>query len=273
MIEGNYLTGKKHEIILGKKMAEKLEVGLGDKVIIMAAAFDGKVSSDMFRVTGIFQTASSEFDKFFVFTNIKQAQELLGLGNKITEIAICLNDRSLVDSTKNSVLSSLGEPYEVLSYKDLLPNLIALLDTASSLMLAIYIISGIAMIFGIINTKLMSVFERIREFGILMANGMKNSQIFRMIILEAFFLGSIGIIIGIIISIIIYLPLSKYGIDLSTFAESLSSLGISAIIYPELKVTSLITASVVILLTTILGALYPAIKAIRFEPVKAIRYI
>jgi putative ABC transport system permease protein len=273
IITGNYLSGKKNEIMIGKKLADKLEVYLGDKIVLMASDIDGKVSSDLFRVTGIFQSSNSEFDKYNVYINIATSQELLGIRGKITEIAINLENRNLADSLKNKLTIALGDQYEIKTYKDLLPMLTMFMEMSKSVMGIFFVIIGVAMIFGIINTKMMSVFERIREFGILMANGMRNTQIFQMIIIEAFFIGITGLFFGLLFGIGLILPLSHYGINMSSFADTLSKIGFSAIIYPVLSSDTIINSSITILLTTILGSLYPAIKTIRLEPVAALRYV
>jgi putative ABC transport system permease protein len=270
---GNYLSGKKHEIVISKKMAEKLDAGLGDKIVIMATALDGKVSSDVFRICGLFVSSGSEFDKFFVFINLQNAAELSGLNDKISEFAITVNNMNNLERVKLDLIKSLGDNYEVVSYKDIIPMMITLMETTKSNMQVVYVIIAIALIFGIINTKLMSVFERIREFGILMANGMKNIQVFQMIMAEAFFMALVGIAGGIIFGLALCLPLAKSGINFGAFSESLAGIGFASIIYPEVSFYSILSSSLVIMCTTLLGALYPAIKAVRLVPVKAIRYI
>jgi ABC-type lipoprotein release transport system permease subunit len=273
IISGKYLSGAKHELLLGKKLAEKLEVNISDKIVIMASDLEGKVSSDIFRITGIFQSASSEFDKYYVYINLSNAQDLLGIGDKITEIAINVPNQIYVDSLKSKLVASIDGKFEILSYNDLLPVIASFMDTMKSSMFIFNLIIAIAMIFGIINTKMMSVFERIKEFGILMANGMRNSQIFKMIIIEAFFIGVIGLSAGLIIGIGIYLPLAHYGISFGKFADTFSSMGFSPIIYPDLSFTTVINTCLTIILTTIIGSLYPAFKTIRLEPVAALRYV
>jgi ABC-type antimicrobial peptide transport system permease subunit len=120
---------------------------------------------------------------------------------------------------------------------------------------------------------LMAVFERIKEFGVLMSIGMKNSKLFFMIIIEAFIIGIMGTVFGIIIGVIIHTPLSIIGINLSLFAESLESFGAGAVIYPVLTPENIISLVIMIPFISVIGAVYPAFRAIRLEPVRAIRYI
>ena len=271
--EGRYLSGKKHEVIIGKKLAEKLSVGIGDKVVGMASTLSGRVGSDLFRIVGLYQTVSSEFDKAYMFISLNNAQDMLEIGNGVSEFAVITSDRKRVEAVKDEIAGELGSEYEVLSYADIMPLMLAQMEIYKESIYIVYLIVGMAMIFGIINTMLMSVFERIREFGVLMAIGMKNIRLFFMVLIEALLLGIVGTAIGLIVGAAIYFPLSAIGIDLSMFSESLTSFGSGAVIYPVLTVESLINTLVIIPLIAVLGAIYPAIRAVRLEPMNAIRYV
>jgi putative ABC transport system permease protein len=273
IVEGSYLTQKQREILIGKDLAEKLGVGLGDKVVALCTTPDGTVGTDLFRISGIYETASSEFDKVNIYINLHSAQQMMGIGDNIYEFAIVPGDYERVPAIKDKLVSQLGNRYEVLSYIDLLPTLILSLDLYKESMLIFDIIIALALIFGIANVMLMSVFERIREFGVLMSIGIKNAKLFIMIIVEAFIIGVLGTVIGIGLGSLIELFLSKVGINLSIFAESLKSFGVGAIIYPVLSLSNIATLLMMIPFISVLAAIYPSYKAIKLEPVSAIRYI
>jgi len=227
----------------------------------------------MFRVVGIYRTFSTEFDKVSAYISLDNAREVLALGENVSEFALILEDVEKQQQVKTDLLAALNGDYEVLTYRELLPTLVMQMDIYRESIFIFYAIIGVAMIFGIINTMLMSVFERIREFGVLMAVGMKNSRLFRLIILEAFLLGALGTGIGFILSYLLYLPLAKSGINLSAFSESLNSFGVGTTIYPVLGVESVVSALLIIPFIAVIGAIYPAFKAIRLEPITAIRYV
>jgi putative ABC transport system permease protein len=271
--EGRYLSGRPHEVIIGRKMAEKLGVGLGDKVVGMASAVSGDVGSDLFRVVGIYETVSSDFDKMHMFTTLAGAQDMLELGGRVLEYAITVEDIEQVEAITRELRAKLGDEYEVHSYIDLLPMLVWTVEIYGEMMIVVYVIIGLAMIFGIINTMLMSVFERIQEFGVLMAIGMKNSYVFRMVMTEALLLAAIGTLAGLIAGMAVLLPLSSVGINFSMFSEGLNSFGVGAVIYPRVTIDSIVSVIVIIPLTALLGALYPALKATRLQPANAIRYV
>lgn len=273
MISGSYLTGKKQEIIIGKKLAEKLEVDIGDKIVVMSNTPDGTIGSEMFRIVGLFKTVSSSFDKSYIYIPITSAQSMLDIKNNIFEFAIITNDPQNVELTKSSILKNLNDDYEVLSYNDLLPLLIFQIETTKQSMWIFYIIIALALIFGIVNSMLMSVFERIQELGVLMSIGMKNRKIFFMIIWEAFILGLFGTIVGVVLGYLIVLPFQYWGLDFSIYSESLESFGLGAIIYPSISIEELISLLILIPFISIIAAIYPAIKAIKLEPINAMRYV
>lgn len=273
IIEGKFFTGSKRDIVIGKKLADKLGVDIGDKVVVMANTLNGDIGSDLFRIAGIFQTVSSEFDKTTIYIPIKTDQELLDIDGHIYEYAIVLNDYHNVDKVKSELQSKLNNRYEVLSYKDLLPMLIYQMDLYDQTMWIFYMIVGLALIFGIVNTMLMSVFERINEIGVLMAIGMNNSRIFLMFVLEAFMIGVIGTFLGLALGLLIHWPISISGINFSIFSDALKSFGIGAVIYPVLSVTNTVMLTLIIPFIAVIGALYPAYRAIKLEPIKAIYYV
>jgi ABC-type lipoprotein release transport system permease subunit len=271
--EGSYPGSDGREILISKDLAEKLDVGLGSKVVALSNTPDGSVGSDVFRVTGIYETFSSDFDRINVYIPLERAQQLLNIGDEIHEIAVIAADDSRVMELKDQISGSLTGDYEVLSYTDLLPLLVMFLDMYGQMTWIINLIVGLALIFGIINVMQMAVFERIREFGVLMSIGMKNSKLFFMVIVESFIIGIIGTALGISMGILIQTPLQSTGIDLSMFAESLKSYGVGAVIYPVTSADNLLSLAVMIPFISAAAAIYPAYKAMKLEPVYAIRYV
>lgn len=273
IIEGTYLTGAMREVVLGKKLAEKLSVSIGDKVVAMSNSPDGTIGSDVFRVVGIFRTPNSEFDKTFIYITLENAQKMLEIPGTVHEFAIITKNYETANVIRDELQKILGDKYEVLSYEDLLPFVILQLDMYKESMFIVNLIIGLALIFGIINSTLMSVFERINEIGVLMSIGMKNIKIFNMIILESLIIGLMGTVIGVVTAYLIHIPLGSYGIDLSIFADSLESFGMGAILYPTLSLDNFIITLITIPFIAVLGAVYPAIKAVRLQPVYALRYV
>ena len=271
---GEYLSGETGEMLIGKKLADKLNVQIGDKVVAMANELDGSIGSDVFRIKGIFETENSEFDRSNIFINLSQFESMLSLDNKVHEFAIILDNPQNANLIRDQIITKLNNSsYEVQTYEQLLPLLILQIELSKEATIVFNLIIGLVLIFGIINSMLMSVFERINELGILLAIGMKTTKLFTMILLESFLLGCLGTVVGSSIGGVIIVLLNKSGLNLSLFAESLNSYGIGAILYPTVNITQVSSVLIMIPLISIIGAVYPAYKAIKLQPVEAIRYV
>ncbi len=271
IVKGTYLKNNPGDIIISTATAEKLRVGLGDKVVIMASRIGGSVGSEACRVVGLFETFDSGFDQTHVYLPLQTAQRMLGAEGRISEIVVNPVDAKMTDSIAHSLESQLPPDFEVLTYKEMLPLLVMQIQLYNQTIYIFYAIIAFALIFGIVNTMLMAVMERTHEFGVDMAIGMSSGRIFRMILTEALFLGAAGTVVGLAVSFAIYIPLSHTGWNLAMFSESLKSIGVGKIIYPVIHLSSLINTVVIIPLAAVIGAVYPAIRATKLRPVEAIR--
>jgi putative ABC transport system permease protein len=273
VVAGNYLPDGQRAILVSNRMAEKLNVRIGDKLVVMASALDGSVGTDVFRICGLYETSSSEFDRLFVYVPLQFSQQLLGLDDRVMEIAAVLHNPESASQLQNRLRAELGSDFEVLSFAELIPLMMQIITIAQQTMVVYYIIIGIATMFGIVNALLMSVFERTRELGILMATGMKNRSIVAMILMEALLLSLLGTVIGLGTGVGISLLLAKSGIHLAAFAEGLTMFGASSTIYPVVSISGIINGVTVVPAIAVISALYPAARAIRLEPVRAIQYV
>ena len=223
-------------------------------------------------MAGIFRSRNSSFDETTVFTRFDDLAGILGTGNDIHEIAVILKDGQKVEQ----VTKMYQKEYPSLlvqTWKELSPQMALLTGIMDQVM---YIVIGIillALMFGIINTMLMAVLERQREFGMLMAIGMDKPRVFFMILLESVMLTCAGIPAGILFTIITVGSLSRHGIDMSAFSQALSQFGFSNIIYPDLQRSTFLPVTLMTAFTAVLSAIYPAIKALRFKPAEAIHKI
>lgn len=270
--EGIYFPGKKNEIVMGEKLVQKLGVKLHSKIVLTFQTKTGDLTAGSFRIAGIFRSQNSQFDEMTVFTNFNETAQLLGTGNSIHEIAIILKDGNKVDS----VAAGFKKQYSgllVQTWSELSPEMAYLNSAFNQIMYVVIGIILLALMFGIINTMLMAVLERQREFGMLMAIGMDKPRVFFMVVLESVMLTCVGIPAGILLSIGVVEIFAKHGIDFSSFSQALSSLGFSNIVYPELQTSMFLPISIMTALTAILSGIYPAMKALKFKPAEAIRKI
>ena len=271
LIEGSYKELlKKNRIIIGEKLAKRLNLKLRSKIVLSFEGIHESIVYNSCRVVGIYKTESSQFDGRNVFVNQKDLFRVLESKPIIHEIAIRLNSEKDIPT----VLQTLKEKYQnlsVQSWEEIAPEIAFLSDSMENFTYLFVAIILFALVFGITNTMLMSIIDRIREFGVLIAVGMKRMKIFSMVILETIFLSVTGGLSGILIAAITISYWSKTGIDLSVISAGLESFGVSTMLYPELPVSMYFVLSVMIIFAANMAAVYPAVKAIHIKPAQAIR--
>jgi len=270
--QGRYLTSDdRYGIVVGKALVDKFETKLGRKLVLMSQDTNREIASRAFRIVGIFRAELQATEKQFAFVIKPVAQHMLKLRNGISEVSIILPDHrevSQVSADLRAVLPSTG--YEIQTWRELLPLVTAYLKIYDGFIFLWYLVVFIAMGFGIVNTTLMAVFERIREFGLLKALGMKPWWIIKEVLTESFFLLLIGMGIGNILGFLSTFALSGSGIDLSALAAGIEYFGISQVIYPVISGKDWIMANLVVFILGLVVSLYPAAKAARFTPVEAL---
>ena len=271
---GRYLRPEeKNGIILGKALADKFETKLHRKVVLMSQDTTQEIASMAFRIVGIFSAEMKVTEEQFVFVSLVAAQKMLKLDNGISEISILLPDHQGVDQTAAAIRQGLDSSnYEVHTWRELLPMATAVLKLYDWFIFVWFLVIFIAMGFGIVNTMLMAVFERIREFGLVKALGMKPWGIIKGVLIETSFLLIIGMIIGNALGFLTVFFLADTGIDLSAMAEGLEYAGMSRVIFPVIQTKDVTTANLVVFVLGLAVSIYPALKAARFKPVKALAH-
>jgi ABC-type lipoprotein release transport system permease subunit len=270
--EGRYLKDDDpYGIVVGKALVEKFGTKLGRKMLVMSQDTDKEIASRAFRIVGIFRAEMEATEKQFVFVTMQAAQCMLKMKDGISEISLVLPDPKNVDTVAESLRTVLpAVDYEVQTWRELLPFVTAYLNVYDGFIFIWFIVVFIAMGFGIVNTTLMAVFERIREFGLLKALGMKPWWIVKEVLTESFFLLVIGMIIGNALSFVSVFALSGVGIDLSALAAGSEYFGISRVIYPAIHPNDVIMANLVVFILGLIVSVYPAVKAARFTPIEAL---
>ena len=272
LIEGSYFEeGKRNPIIIGKKLADKLKVRLKSKVVITLQDMDGNMTGASFKVEGIFETSNTAFDENCVFVNKSDLGRVMAMDeNASHEIAVLLNQNEQLELTDNSLKSKLPG-LDVKTWREIMPD-VSLVE--SSFGLTMYIFIGIillALLFGIINTMLMAVLERTKELGMLMAIGMNKLRVFMMILMETVMLSIFGGICGILLGWALNLYFGVKGIDLGAWSTAYKSMGFDTLVYTKLSMSITIDIAIMVIITGILAAIYPAMKALKLKPAEAIR--
>ena len=271
IISGKYIDSTdRNPVVISERLARKLKVSLKNKIIITVQDVNKNITGGAFRIAGIFRTDNSMFDEANIFVRGTDLSRLTGLKeHEAHEIAILLNKNETDDATK--ILSGRFPNLEVKSWKQLSPEAGYLVSAMNQYMFIFIIVILIALCFGIINTMLMVIMERIHELGMLMAIGMNRVRVFAMIMLETVFLSLSGGISGLIIGYAAIKYFEKAGINLYFWKEAFSELGYSSYIYPVSDTKTMAITVILVMITGIISALYPAYKALKLNPSEAIR--
>ncbi len=272
IVAGDYLASAgESKILLGEKVADLLEVGVGDKIVVtVAQANTGELSQEMFRVGGIFKFGSRQMDGNMAFIPLKRAQELLKIGDGLHEIAFSFRDHRQSEEDALPLWNGYSaDGNEALSWTKLVSELYMMRSmSAFSLLLVGIILFGIVSI-GIINTLFMSLYERMFEFGVMRAIGTRPRQAALLMVMEAAALSVIAIAMGVVIALIVNGLLLHYGIDYS--GTEYMSVTLHDPIYPVLSVIQFTLYPFLLFIFTCLVGLYPAIYAARLAPAKAMK--
>lgn len=227
--------------------------------------------SARFRLAGIYDVKNSMFEQSTVFVKDADLKRLTGLSeNSFHQIILRLNDIEQTEKTTAELREKLPG-IEIMNWKEIQPELAMLTDYVQQIYAIFMIIILAALAFGIVNTMLMVVLERTRELGMLTAIGMNKRKVFSMIMLESVFLSITGGVTGMFTGWIVILLTAKNGINFVRYAEGMEAIGYSAHVFPEISAWFLVMAAILIILTGIISSIYPALKALKLNPVEAIR--
>ena len=279
MVAGEMLKADdENSIVLGVDLARKLHLELGKKVVYTTTDAEGEIVSAIARVKGLFKTGVTEVDSAAAILPLKSAQKVLGYKeHEATLLAILLHDQRQAVTLKKyiSTLTSYKN-LEVLSWQQSQPELAGMIAVDRSSNYISQLLIGMLVAAGILNTLLMSVLERVREFGVMMALGMSPASLFRLVMLESFWLAIVGLIIGTLATIPWYLYMAETGIDMSGAYGGDVSFG-GVLIDPVFKIR-LFKESIIAILTglfalALLSGAYPAWRAGRIPPVESLKTI
>ncbi len=269
---GNFFDNERtNEIVISKPLAKRLKAKLRSKVVVTFQDTAGNLTGAAFRVSGIFKTFNSAFDESNALIRSSEHHQLTSLPIAAShEVVMVLHNGKDLAEVKQLIAGRFPS-LSVRTWKEIQPENAMLSDWMAVMN---YFIVGIILLtlgFGILNTMLMAVMDRVKEIGMLMAIGMSRARVFSMIMLETIFLSLIGGAFGTGISLLLLKLFEKNGFDFSMYSDAFDKLGYPSVIYPNISNDFFVGLTILVFLTGILSAIYPARKAVKLKPVEAIR--
>ncbi len=271
IVEGSYLDdGTSNAVIMGKKLAEDHNMEIGNRVVLTFEDTNNELVSGSFNIVGIFQSASTTYDERNVFVRSDDLISQLSDSPIYHEAGMMLEDEDLASAVVSDLNSSFSG-IEAQTWRQLSPELSMLVELGGVMVILITLIIMIALAFGILNTMLMALFERMRELGMLISIGMSRLRVFAMIMTEAVILTITGAAAGMVLAWFTIRQFSTSGVNLEMFAEGAAQLGWDYIIYPVLTPMEFVAILTVVVVITLVASAYPALKGIRINPLEASR--
>jgi len=268
------LTDTTSDVVLGHTLMENLKAGIGDTLVILGQGYDGTLGNALFRIVGTIRTGSPEFDGMGIFLGLSRLGSLLEMGQRIHVVAVSLSSVYDVETVTAHLLTSLDtSSVNVLPWQKVMPDLkqgIDLDNISGMIFLGILIV---VVAFGILNTVLMSVTERFREFGVLLSLGMPQTTLVIIVFLETVIITMIGIVVGNILAAGVNYYLIVHPIEFGgDYAAMMEQYGWLPSIHSSLKLSSFFNTSISIVVIALLSTIYPLYRTYKLEPLKGIRY-
>jgi ABC-type lipoprotein release transport system permease subunit len=273
---GRFLEAKgSKEIVLGERLAHVLGVGVGDELLLYSVAYSLESAYDLFRVVGLMRLPNPDLDRGLALISLADAQAFFVYGDRLSEIAIRAQDAGASSSLAEELGLSLDpKRVEAHPWQEVMPDLAqsVVLDKAG-----MYGMIGILVVvvsFGIFNTILMAVLERKREFGVVLALGLRPRAIFRIVYIESILLAGVGLVLGLLVAIPLALYLQTHPISLANNEEMVAAfemVGAEPLLSAKLVASNPLFSGLTILVVALVAALYPALRASRGKPVDVLR--
>ena len=276
---GRFLEpGDEYTAVIGAKGAAKLGLGLGDEIILLTQDRRGTLTADKFDIVGLIKSGDPIIDQAMVMVPLESAQELLVMEGRITDLVAQVPESELHQIAAELRMILEPEDLELLEWEEINPIIRQIVNLDNGFMYIFISIVVLIVISGVVNTVLVSMLQRTREFGVLMAMGTSTGAIGAVVLIEAIFLGLLGTAVGTAGGLGLVAWFGRTGIDLSAMmdpelVEIMGEFYLDTTIFAEIDTNHLLITVLGLLAATIVSAFYPALRAMQLEPVEAIRHI
>jgi len=266
-------VGDANACVLGATTAENLKVKLGDDVILLAEDRYGSLAAEKFELIGIIESGEMGIDRGLVIVPMNFMQQMLGMEGRYSEVVLQLDGGQLEPVTAALRARLVPQGYEVLRWYDMYPVMKEWVDLENGFYYIFLSIVLLIVAAGVMNTVLMSMLERVREFGVMMALGCGRMRIASLVLMESMMLGGMGVVTGTGLGMALISYYHHHGIDMSEMMDSVQRFYIDTVIYTEIDMDHLFITVVSVLVAAALASLVPAWQAARLEPVEAIQHL
>lgn len=279
LVAGTFLGGERDDpLVLGAELVDDLEAELGDRIVLTASGPDGEITRALFHLTGVLDGGVGAGDGMLGFTTVPAAAEALGAGPSLTQIGLLLRpgvDLEDAATRATEVLAGAGD-LEVLTWREAVPEMVGFVELDDAFGYLYMMVIFVVVLFAITNTFLMAVMERVREFGLLNALGLRDRQVGKMLLAETLVLTGIAMAIGLALATAGHLAADHWGISVAVWGvEEIEISGIDMadmVIRSRIVPVKWLAASVTVAVASLASALYPAWKATRLAPSEAMRF-
>ena len=271
VIEGNTLAATaSHEAVIGKGLAKILSAKIGNEIVIFSQGADGSIANDLYKIVGIAESGDDITDRVACYLHIEDAQELFVLDGRVHEIVVIVSNINRVAKVTSAIETNLNDAtLDVAPWQEVAKSFYRAMRTDQQGDAISRLVIMLIVAIGVLNTVLMSVLERTREYGVLKAVGTKPVQIFWLVVCEVVIIALGSICVGALLGILVNYLLSIYGI---TYPEEITYGGMKLkTLYAVVNVRCLIIPAITVMLSAAIVSLFPAIKAARIMPAKAMR--
>lgn len=274
--KGHYFTDlNAEEIIIGSVLARNLRVDIGDELTLLGSGHDGSFAASVVIVTGIFESGNADIDRSMAQLPLGYFQSLFGMDDQGHSIVINAKDLPLVTTLQQQVSAIVSQRKEliVLDWNKLQPGLQQAIKADMASAWFMYAVLIVLVAFSVLNTQLMSVLERTREFGTMMALGVKPARLSTLVITETFIMSSLGLALGAALGTALAYYLSIVGFSYPGMAEMAGKFNLPDRMYPSLSLLSIFLGPGIVFLCSLLASLYPALRLFLLQPVSAMRAV
>ncbi len=274
--QGRYLEpGRREEIVIGAALARNLQVGLGDELTFLGSGFDDSFAAGVVNIVGIFESGIADLDRSMAQVNLGYFQDAFAMGSHDHSIVLRAPRIDDVAALQQAIQALPGNPEDSVlrDWDELQPGLRQAIQADMTSAWFMYIVLIVLVAFSVLNTQLMSVLERTREFGVMMALGLKPQRLARLVLLETSLMTSLGLVLGIGVGFLVTWYLSVAGFSYPGMAEMADKFNLPERMYPAISVLSLTLGPAVVAAGCLLAALYPALRLYRLLPIEAMRAV